>query len=220
MGINQRISLRKFVDDIRRWVDEGRPLPVEVSDRIRLCLPIAQGERLERFATMLVGDPSEGAELAQEALARVYARWGRIKDGAPGAYARQIVVNLVRSDHRRSLLERRHLEGRSDLETVASNEGRRVDDWLRGIQAVRAVRDPARHRSYFEFVETGGWLLAEVHLRGLLAETAADRARRNRGILGDCHRSAAMHAKGLKQGRHEEALSWMERGPQGSRRWP
>ena len=24
MGINQRISLRKFVDDIRRWVDEGR----------------------------------------------------------------------------------------------------------------------------------------------------------------------------------------------------
>lgn len=24
MGINQRISLRKFVDDVKRWVDEGR----------------------------------------------------------------------------------------------------------------------------------------------------------------------------------------------------
>ena len=24
MGINQRVSLRKFIDDIRRWVDEGR----------------------------------------------------------------------------------------------------------------------------------------------------------------------------------------------------
>jgi hypothetical protein len=24
VGINQRISLRKFADDIRRWVDEGR----------------------------------------------------------------------------------------------------------------------------------------------------------------------------------------------------
>ena len=24
MGINQRISLRKFLDDIRRWVEEGR----------------------------------------------------------------------------------------------------------------------------------------------------------------------------------------------------
>ena len=24
MGINQRVSLRKFINDIRRWVDEGR----------------------------------------------------------------------------------------------------------------------------------------------------------------------------------------------------
>jgi hypothetical protein len=24
VGINQRVSLRKFIDDIRRWVDEGR----------------------------------------------------------------------------------------------------------------------------------------------------------------------------------------------------
>ncbi|MGB3682238.1 MAG: hypothetical protein WA990_07085 [Rubrobacteraceae bacterium] len=24
MGINQRVSLRKFMDDIRRWVEEGR----------------------------------------------------------------------------------------------------------------------------------------------------------------------------------------------------
>jgi hypothetical protein len=24
VGINQRISLRKFIDDVRRWVDEGR----------------------------------------------------------------------------------------------------------------------------------------------------------------------------------------------------
>ncbi len=24
MGINQRVSLRKFVEDVRRWVDEGR----------------------------------------------------------------------------------------------------------------------------------------------------------------------------------------------------
>jgi len=36
------------------------------------------------------------------------------------------------------------------------------------VQAARAARDPERHRSYFEFVEIGGWLLAAVHLRGLL----------------------------------------------------
>jgi hypothetical protein len=36
------------------------------------------------------------------------------------------------------------------------------------VQAVRASRDPKQHRSWFEFVEIGGWLLAAVHLRGLL----------------------------------------------------
>ena len=35
-------------------------------------------------------------------------------------------------------------------------------------QAVRASRDPVRHRSWFEFSEIAGWLLAAVHLRGLL----------------------------------------------------
>jgi hypothetical protein len=36
------------------------------------------------------------------------------------------------------------------------------------VQAVRAGSDPERHRSFLELVETGGWLLAAVHLRGLL----------------------------------------------------
>src|SRR5215216_6994461 len=36
------------------------------------------------------------------------------------------------------------------------------------VQAARAARDPVRNRSYFEFAELAGWLLAVVHLRGLL----------------------------------------------------
>ena len=36
------------------------------------------------------------------------------------------------------------------------------------VQAARAARDPGRHRSYFQFVEVAGWLLAAVHLRGML----------------------------------------------------
>jgi hypothetical protein len=36
------------------------------------------------------------------------------------------------------------------------------------VQAARAASDPGRHRSYFQFAEIGGWLLAAVHLRGLL----------------------------------------------------
>ena len=36
------------------------------------------------------------------------------------------------------------------------------------VQAARAAREPERHRSYFQFVEVAGWLLAAVHLRGML----------------------------------------------------
>lgn len=36
------------------------------------------------------------------------------------------------------------------------------------VQAGRAASDPKRHRSWFEFLEVGGWLLAAVHLRGML----------------------------------------------------
>ena len=36
------------------------------------------------------------------------------------------------------------------------------------LQAARAARDPARHRTYYEYMESVGWLLAAVHVRGLL----------------------------------------------------
>jgi hypothetical protein len=36
------------------------------------------------------------------------------------------------------------------------------------LQGVRAAREPERHRSYFEFSEAAAWLLAAVHLRGLI----------------------------------------------------
>jgi hypothetical protein len=36
------------------------------------------------------------------------------------------------------------------------------------VQGTRAARDPERHRSFFGFAEVAGWLLAAVHLRGML----------------------------------------------------
>ena len=36
------------------------------------------------------------------------------------------------------------------------------------IQGLRAARAPERHRSFFEFSEAAAWLLAGVHVRGLL----------------------------------------------------
>lgn len=50
--------------------------------------------RLLTAAWMLTGDPHTAEELVQEALERVYLRWGRLRAGNPTAYARKIVVNL------------------------------------------------------------------------------------------------------------------------------
>lgn len=38
------------------------------------------------------------------------------------------------------------------------------------VQAARAARDPAGNRGFFDFAELVGWLLAAVHLRGLLEQ--------------------------------------------------
>jgi hypothetical protein len=37
-----------------------------------------------------------------------------------------------------------------------------------GGDGVRAAQDPRRHRGFFDVGETAGWLLAAVHLRGML----------------------------------------------------
>ena len=36
------------------------------------------------------------------------------------------------------------------------------------VQAVRAARDPQAHRGFFQNAEVAGWLLAAVHVRGML----------------------------------------------------
>ena len=36
------------------------------------------------------------------------------------------------------------------------------------LQGARAARDPEQHSSYFEFAEASAWLLAAVHVRGLV----------------------------------------------------
>lgn len=97
---------------------------------------MAEGARIERFATMLVGDPFQGGELAQEGLARLYARWGRINEGSPSAYVRQIIVNLVRSAHRSKKL--RALKPIPDWagERAASRVDERVIDSMRVLDAL------------------------------------------------------------------------------------
>jgi RNA polymerase sigma-70 factor (sigma-E family) len=49
---------------------------------------------LRRTAWLLVGDVHRAEELAQEALARTYASWGRAREGDPLAYSRRVLANL------------------------------------------------------------------------------------------------------------------------------
>ena len=101
---------------------------------------IGEAPRLERLALMLTGDPERSADLAQDALLKAYRSWGRIRDDDPGPYVRKILVNLVRNQHRRSLLERRKREAPI---LVAGSHDRQVDEALT-IAAALSVLSPVK----------------------------------------------------------------------------
>ena len=109
-----------------------------------------QCDALRRLGTFLTGDPEQGAEFAQEALVRVYRHWGRIREQDPGPYARRVLVNLVRSAHRRKLVERKHL---ANVEHVVESENRQVDDWLRVSAALKTLPPMRRAAIVLRFYE-------------------------------------------------------------------
>lgn len=108
----------------------------------------AESQRLQRFAAWLTGDSNKAADLAQEAFARAYTHWGKIQNEDPTAYTRRIVVNLVRSAHRRRLLETRH-RGRG-VETVPPVE---VEEWLRIADALKGLPPIRRATIVLRFYE-------------------------------------------------------------------
>ena len=64
-------------------------------------------KRLLRTAVLLTGHQQRAEDLVQEALVKVALRWGRLREGYPEAYARQILVRDNISwwrKHRRELL--------------------------------------------------------------------------------------------------------------------
>ena len=64
---------------------------------------------LRRVGHLLTGDWDQAEELAQEAMARTFAAWSRIRGyDRPAAYARKVLVNRHRSLLRRAVVEARH----------------------------------------------------------------------------------------------------------------
>lgn len=71
----------------------------------------ARWEPVRRLAYRLCLDATEADDLAQEALARAWARWERIQDGNPEAYVNRIVTSVFLDRRRRETIARRVLAG-------------------------------------------------------------------------------------------------------------
>jgi hypothetical protein len=77
------------------------------------------------------------------------------------------------------------------------------------IEGGRAARDPQSHRSYFGFAEIAGWLLAAVHVRGLLERAASRLSSTLRLPAGRCSppRRGASHRGSAETRRASRACS-------------
>ena len=97
---------------------------------------------LRRVGFLLTGDWDQAEELAQEAMARTYAVWPRVRGyDRPAAYARKVLLNRHRSLLRRAVVEARHLvASRPDDRHQPSFGGDDLVLW----QALRRL--PARQR--------------------------------------------------------------------------
>jgi RNA polymerase sigma-70 factor (sigma-E family) len=110
----------------------------------------AEAEPLRRFAIWLTGDVDAASDLAQETLVRTYRHWTRIKGDEARPYARRTLVNLVRSEHRRALVRRRH-DGPTDEPTVTHSDA--VHEWLRIADALKALPPVRRAAIVLRFYE-------------------------------------------------------------------
>jgi RNA polymerase sigma-70 factor (sigma-E family) len=99
--------------------------------------------RMRQVGFLLTGDWMEADELAQDAMARTYAAWGRIRQpDRAAAYARRALINRYRSLARRARVETRHLlatRPQDRYEPDLSGDGQLLWEAL--------GRLPARHRS-------------------------------------------------------------------------
>lgn len=112
----------------------------------------AHAEEIRRLGVFLTGDAEQGRDLSQEALVRTYRHWSRIK-GDPMPYAKRILVNLVRSAHRRRAVALRHQERTPADPGIQPSGAGKVDDWLVVSEALRSlppVRRAAIVMRYYE----------------------------------------------------------------------
>jgi RNA polymerase sigma factor (sigma-70 family) len=135
--------------------------------------------RLGRALYLLTGDASEAEELAQEALVRVYERWGRVRAMAsPTGYLFRVAINLHRSRVRLVLVRaRRALAPAPSIDPAALAE---VNDELgRALASL-----PIRLREAVVLVEWMGLDMKEAaRILGIEAVSVRVRLSRARASL-------------------------------------
>lgn len=108
--------------------------------------------RLLTAAWMLTGDPHSAQDLVQEALERVYVRWGRVEPGSRLAYARRIMANLHTDRWRR---RRREVLVDDIPERGQERESHHLD-LIRALQALpKRERQVVVLRHYLDQSEQG-----------------------------------------------------------------
>jgi RNA polymerase sigma-70 factor (ECF subfamily) len=87
-------------------MDERDPMDDDESRQIFDSFVNTKQRRLVGYAYLLTGDFQESQDLVQEALTRLWERWGRIRSyDDPEGWVRRVVFNLA-SNHRRSVRRR------------------------------------------------------------------------------------------------------------------
>lgn len=87
------------------------------------------------YALSLVGDPGTAADVAQEAMTRLYLRWARVQD--PRTWVFFVATNLTRDHWRRAHRERALLDGLGPVHDPALAAH---DPWLRDLVERLPVR--------------------------------------------------------------------------------
>ncbi len=99
---------------------------------------------LAGYGWSLTRDPHAGDELAQEAMTRVYARWGLMRDPLPYAY--RIVTNLARNRWKAEQREQVRADPQLDVAVRAPDDStldavRRLPDDLRDVVLLHYYAD-------------------------------------------------------------------------------
>lgn len=131
--------------------DDGPAGPGDFDDFVR-----TSAHRLGRVAYLLTGDRGRAEDLTQDALARAYAAWSRIRRDDAYAYTRRILVNLHNDWWRVRALRERFVANLPEqpADTDVAGSAVRRDSVIRALQSLtRRERSVIVHRYFLDLTE-------------------------------------------------------------------